>query len=352
MLIQVTSRGIVNEFERPHIWWILVTWIILVAYWLRRLDVGLAMFPPMFIIPVMQVYMMPWLLPSHLLHVHFTLHTLLERLPDAKKNKVFFVFFAILCGGIFFEEFSEYTVTMYIGFVVGVGMILGGVYGLAPTDVQIQPGKVEAEIASPLVEAAAVVVAPRPAGGSNSGSVTGAGAGAPHRITSDGATGRQLLLIQLEAYEALRSSLVGRTSFATGGPAQDKWRTAAAAAVEAVRALEPLSEGHESGRSDLRRNGDSGAVEAEAGGGAAGSGPPAVSSRRPSFASLPHTSPLAPSARSRRSSFLSIQMPSQSPLGTPHKVAPEPATVPGAHTPSTPDPSTRPSPLFTRETFE
>ena len=55
MLIQVTSRGIVNEFERPHVWWILVTWIILVAYWLRRLDVGLAMFPPLFIIPVMQV---------------------------------------------------------------------------------------------------------------------------------------------------------------------------------------------------------------------------------------------------------------------------------------------------------
>ena len=104
MLIQVTSRGIVNEFELPHIWWILITWIILVAYWLRRLDVGLAMYPPLFIIPVMQV---------------------------------FFVFFAILCGGIYFQEFLHFTATMYVGFVIGVVMILAGVYGLAPDDVQI-----------------------------------------------------------------------------------------------------------------------------------------------------------------------------------------------------------------------
>ena len=104
MLIQVSSRGIVNEFTLPHIWWILVTWIILVAYWLRRLDKGLELFPPLFIIPVLQV---------------------------------FFVFFAILCGGIYFEEFVAFTYSQYIGFVIGVLMILGGVYGLAPNDLEI-----------------------------------------------------------------------------------------------------------------------------------------------------------------------------------------------------------------------
>ena len=104
MLIQVSSRGIVNEFMLPHLWWILVTWIILVAYWLRRLDKGLELFPPLFIIPVLQV---------------------------------FFVFFAIICGGIYFEEFISFTYSQYIGFVIGVLMILGGVYGLAPNDIEI-----------------------------------------------------------------------------------------------------------------------------------------------------------------------------------------------------------------------
>ena len=51
--------------------------------------------------------------------------------------QVFFVFFAILCGGIFFQEFLLFTSTMWVGFIFGVLMILGGVYGLAPTDVDV-----------------------------------------------------------------------------------------------------------------------------------------------------------------------------------------------------------------------
>ena len=62
------------------------------AYWLRRLDKGLELFPPLFIIPVLQV---------------------------------FFVFFAIMCGGVYFEEFIGFTYQQYIGFVIGVVMILG-----------------------------------------------------------------------------------------------------------------------------------------------------------------------------------------------------------------------------------
>jgi hypothetical protein len=76
----------------------------MVVYWLVRLDQALALFPPCFIIPVMQV---------------------------------FFVFFAILCGGIYFQEFVHFTPTQFAGFFCGVAMILGGVYGLAPVDMQL-----------------------------------------------------------------------------------------------------------------------------------------------------------------------------------------------------------------------
>ena len=102
-----------NEFTLPHIWWILVTWLILVAYWLRRLDKGLELFPPLFIIPVMQV---------------------------------FFVFFAILCGGIYFQEFLHFEVQQFVGFIIGVLMILAGVFGLAPVDNNIVPPPTDAKI--------------------------------------------------------------------------------------------------------------------------------------------------------------------------------------------------------------
>ena len=105
MLIQVSAYGD-NEFSRPTIFVVLVSWLVLVSYWIRRLDLGLSLYPPLFIIPVMQV---------------------------------FFVFFAILCGGIYFEEFEGFNSSQYIGFVFGVVMILGGVFGLAPTDVLLIP---------------------------------------------------------------------------------------------------------------------------------------------------------------------------------------------------------------------
>ena len=100
MLIQVSARGD-NEFQKPTVWVLLFAWIFFVVFWLKRLDLGLKLFPPLFIIPVLQV---------------------------------FFIFFAILCGGIFFEEFNEFSTGQYVGFVFGVLIILTGVYGLAPVD--------------------------------------------------------------------------------------------------------------------------------------------------------------------------------------------------------------------------
>jgi len=104
MLIQVSVRGMVNEFTRAPLWIILLTWILFVAYWLRRLDKGLELFPPLFFIPVIQVA---------------------------------FMFLAIVIGGIFFEEFFVFALNQWLGFCVGVFLILVGVYGLAPTDVDM-----------------------------------------------------------------------------------------------------------------------------------------------------------------------------------------------------------------------
>ena len=104
MLIQVAAVGTFNEFTYWYLWMIFGTWLLMVAYWLNRIDTGLKYYPPLFIIPVMQV---------------------------------FFVFFAILCGGIYFEEFDTFSTTQWIGFCIGVAMILAGVYGLAPKDMTL-----------------------------------------------------------------------------------------------------------------------------------------------------------------------------------------------------------------------
>lgn len=104
MLINVSSRGEVNEFSNWFLYVDLAVWLLLVSFWLKRLDWGLQLFPPLFIIPVMQV---------------------------------FFVLFAIICGGIFFREFETYDAIQFIGFISGVLLILLGVYGLAPNDIDI-----------------------------------------------------------------------------------------------------------------------------------------------------------------------------------------------------------------------
>ena len=100
MFIQTSAQGD-NEFEKPAIWVVLMIWLILTIYWLKRLDLGLELFPPMFIIPVLQV---------------------------------FYMFFAIIAGGIFFQEFNSFTPIQSTFFALGVACILGGVYGLAPTN--------------------------------------------------------------------------------------------------------------------------------------------------------------------------------------------------------------------------
>lgn len=102
MLIQVSSSTSRNEFAMAPLYVILVGWLLFVAFWLRRLDKGFELYPPLFVIPVVQCL---------------------------------FIFFSIVCGGIFFQEFNNFDGGQWGGFTAGVVCILGGVYGLAPTDV-------------------------------------------------------------------------------------------------------------------------------------------------------------------------------------------------------------------------
>lgn len=72
------------------------------------------------------------------------------------------MFFAIICGGIFFSEFEKFGVGQMCGFVAGLLMVLVGVYGLAPTDVNIAtvdevPAKELSQDEASLLEAGAVV---------------------------------------------------------------------------------------------------------------------------------------------------------------------------------------------------
>lgn len=108
LLLETTLAGRKNEFLFWYLYFILGTWLVLVSYWLTRLDGGLMMYPPSFIIPMMQV---------------------------------FFVFFAIVCGGFYFKEFEGFTTSQFAGFSSGVCLILIGVYILAPSDLELHvPG--------------------------------------------------------------------------------------------------------------------------------------------------------------------------------------------------------------------
>jgi hypothetical protein len=108
MLIQISIRGQRDEFIHAPLWIILIFWIGCVAFWLRRLDKGLELYTPLFFVPVIQVA---------------------------------FIFYAIVIGSVYFQEFELFSVSQWLGFCFGAAMILVGVYGLAPVDVDtIAPG--------------------------------------------------------------------------------------------------------------------------------------------------------------------------------------------------------------------
>jgi len=97
-LLNLTVSGN-NQFDHYFFYIILVFWIITAVFWLYRMNRALALFNGLFIIPVLQV---------------------------------FWVFFAIIGGGIYFEEFQTISVAYLMGFICGVLVVFAGVFMLGP----------------------------------------------------------------------------------------------------------------------------------------------------------------------------------------------------------------------------
>lgn len=100
MLIEITVTGGGNQFTNPITYIFIVLFVFFAWFWLSRMSMAMLMYSPIFAIPALQV---------------------------------FFILFAILSGGIFFEEFLTFSIQQYLGFCGGVVMIVIGVFFLLPS---------------------------------------------------------------------------------------------------------------------------------------------------------------------------------------------------------------------------
>jgi len=79
----------------------LVSWVVLMVYWLMRLNNALRLYNPLLIIPLLQVN---------------------------------FIFFAITSGGIYFQEFNYMKARQWVIFTLGVALMFLGIYLLIPPE--------------------------------------------------------------------------------------------------------------------------------------------------------------------------------------------------------------------------
>jgi len=100
-LLAAQLSGHEQIFQHWFTYACLLAWLALTAVWLYRMNEALSKYNPIFIIPLLQVN---------------------------------FILFAIVSGGIFFEEFQTFTTSMWIGFWCGVATIFFGLYLLVPED--------------------------------------------------------------------------------------------------------------------------------------------------------------------------------------------------------------------------
>jgi len=107
-LLELQTYGI-SIFTHWFTYLTLLSWLILMTYWLMRLNNALRLYNPMVIIPLLQVN---------------------------------FIFFAITSGGIFFQEFNYMEVQQWVLFTIGVALMFLGIYLLVPPeDFQISKKK-------------------------------------------------------------------------------------------------------------------------------------------------------------------------------------------------------------------
>lgn len=98
-LLAVQASGKENAFKSVFLYITFVLWFITALIWLRRLNKSLSEFNPLFIIPLLQCS---------------------------------FIFFAIVSGGIFFQEFNSFTGKQWLGFWLGVLIMFNGLRLLTP----------------------------------------------------------------------------------------------------------------------------------------------------------------------------------------------------------------------------
>jgi len=107
--VELQAQG-VNIFGAWYTYVTVISWLILMAFWLFRLNEALSLYNPLFIIPLLQAN---------------------------------FILFAIVSGGIYFQEFNYMPELNWIGFVGGIILMFIGIALLVPPKLPESPRKSE-----------------------------------------------------------------------------------------------------------------------------------------------------------------------------------------------------------------
>jgi len=99
-LLELQTKGL-QIFTHWFTYATLLSWVVLMVYWLMRLNNALRLYNPLLIIPLLQVN---------------------------------FIFFAITSGGIYFQEFNYMKVRQWVIFTLGVALMFIGIYLLIPPE--------------------------------------------------------------------------------------------------------------------------------------------------------------------------------------------------------------------------
>ncbi|KAL7449925.1 hypothetical protein ACHAWC_001929 [Mediolabrus comicus] len=98
-MLAAHTSGKENVFKSWFTYVTILIWIATVIVWLQRLNKALETFDPLFIIPLLQCS---------------------------------FILFAIISGGIFFQEFSSFNASQWVGFLFGIIVMFSGLVLLTP----------------------------------------------------------------------------------------------------------------------------------------------------------------------------------------------------------------------------
>ena len=98
-LLAVHGSGEENIFASWFTYATLLAWILTASVWLKRLNDALKVFNPLFIIPLLQCS---------------------------------FIFFAVVSGGVFFQEFNSFDLSQWLGFWFGIVVMFYGLVLLTP----------------------------------------------------------------------------------------------------------------------------------------------------------------------------------------------------------------------------